>query len=247
MVNDPYSVLGVSRDASKEEIKKAYRAKAKQYHPDLHPNDPNAASKMNEINEAYDMLSNPEKYTSSGFSNGGRTTSGYGTSWNGAEGHRTSGNNTGGPHAQYEYREFNFDDLFGFGSARRGAVPKPKKMENDSEMMTKVIDLLYANQYVMAVGILNQMTSDMRNARWYYVSAIANFGVGNEIQAQELIEKAIQMEPDNKDYMEVYLIMRQSNSEYRRQGQQHGYTADCTQCCAVCCETYLLWHCCCGC
>ena len=64
MVDDPYKVLGVPRDASKDEIKRAYRAKAKEYHPDLHPDDPLAADKMNEINEAYDMLNNPEKYQS---------------------------------------------------------------------------------------------------------------------------------------------------------------------------------------
>ena len=62
MVDDPYRVLGVSRGATREEIKKAYRQKAKLYHPDLHPDDPKAAEKMNEINEAYDMLNNPEKY-----------------------------------------------------------------------------------------------------------------------------------------------------------------------------------------
>lgn len=61
MVDDPYKVLGVSRDAGKEEIKKAYRKKAKEYHPDLHPDDPEAARKMNEVNEAYDMLNNPGK------------------------------------------------------------------------------------------------------------------------------------------------------------------------------------------
>ena len=58
---DPYSVLGVSRNASEEEIKKAYRKLAKQYHPDLHPGDPAAARKMNEINNAYEMIKNPEK------------------------------------------------------------------------------------------------------------------------------------------------------------------------------------------
>ena len=62
MISDPYAVLGVPNTASKEEIKKAYRTMAKKYHPDLHPNDPQAAAKMNEINEAYDMINNPAKY-----------------------------------------------------------------------------------------------------------------------------------------------------------------------------------------
>ena len=60
-MKDPYEVLGISSSASAEEIKAAYRKKAKQYHPDLHPDDPSAAEKMNEINAAYDILSDPEK------------------------------------------------------------------------------------------------------------------------------------------------------------------------------------------
>ena len=62
MAMDPYSVLGVSRDASQDEVKKAYRRKARENHPDLNPNDPNAAERMNEVNEAYDRIMNPEKY-----------------------------------------------------------------------------------------------------------------------------------------------------------------------------------------
>ncbi len=58
---DYYEVLGVSRDATDEDLKKAYRQLARQYHPDLHPDDPNAEAKFKEITEAYEVLSNSEK------------------------------------------------------------------------------------------------------------------------------------------------------------------------------------------
>ena len=55
-MTDPYKVLGVSPDASDEEIKKAYRRLAKKYHPDLNPGDKAAAQKMQEINAAYEQI-----------------------------------------------------------------------------------------------------------------------------------------------------------------------------------------------
>lgn len=58
---DYYEVLGLGRDASTEEIKKAYRRLARQYHPDANKDDPQAAQKFSEITEAYDVLSDADK------------------------------------------------------------------------------------------------------------------------------------------------------------------------------------------
>ena len=56
-----YDILGLKKDATQDEIKSAYRKLVKQYHPDLHPNDPNCATKFKEINEANETLSDPQK------------------------------------------------------------------------------------------------------------------------------------------------------------------------------------------
>lgn len=66
---DPYKVLGVSRDASDEEIKKAYRTLSKKYHPDLNPDNPEAEEKMAEINRAYDMIQKGEAGYEDSYSN----------------------------------------------------------------------------------------------------------------------------------------------------------------------------------
>ena len=60
-MRNPYEVLGISRSASPDEIKKAFRKLAKKYHPDANTNDPKAAARFSELNAAHEILSDPEK------------------------------------------------------------------------------------------------------------------------------------------------------------------------------------------
>ncbi len=72
-MGDPYEVLGVAKDASDEEISKAYRKLAKKYHPDLNNGDANSTKKMSEINNAYENIKNGTPYSQgyyAGYNNG---------------------------------------------------------------------------------------------------------------------------------------------------------------------------------
>jgi curved DNA-binding protein CbpA len=60
-IRDPYGLLGVSRGATVDEVRKAYRRLAREHHPDANPNDPAAEERFKEIQQAYEVLSNPKK------------------------------------------------------------------------------------------------------------------------------------------------------------------------------------------
>lgn len=129
---DYYKILGVPKDIPQDEVKAAYRKRAKQFHPDLHPNDPKAKAKFQALNEAYDVISDPDKR---------RKYDQYGEHWHEAEqfgnaaggsagqgGFHWSTGSSGSPFEGFDFSGFSdgggfssfFQDLFGNENAGRG-------------------------------------------------------------------------------------------------------------------------------
>ena len=184
MISDPYKVLGVSPNASDEEIKQAYRRLAKKYHPDLNPGDQTAAQKMQEVNAAYEQIKNPEKTQSHQGYSGYDPFGGY-------------RQNTGSNYQQAAYQY-----------------------------------ILYG-RYREALNVLQNAIQ--RDARWYYLSALANDGLGNQVTALEHIRKAVSMEPNNMEYLQTLQAIESGGASYRRQaGNFRGFRMGGNPCVNMC-------------
>ena len=187
---DPYSILGVSRDASDEEIKKAYRKLSRKYHPDANINNPNkdqAEEKFKEIQQAYDQIMKEREYGSSGnYGYGGNT--GYG-GFGGFGGYGGSQSNSG-----YQDEE----------AIRRQAAS----------------NYVQSDHYQEAMNVLSSLKE--RNAQWYYLSAVANMGLGNNVNAMNHIREAVRLEPDNMQYRMMLQRMEGGGSWYQEQQNPFG-------------------------
>ena len=88
-------------------------------------------------------------------------------------------------------------------------------------------------RYAEAVNILNN--SAQRNARWYYLSALANDGLGNQVTALEHIRRAVSMEPDNREYIELLDRIEHGGTAYRETaGNFRGFTMGGDPCTNMC-------------
>lgn len=215
MAQDPYKVLGVSPDASDEEIKQAYRRLAKKYHPDLNPGDQEAARKMQEVNAAYEQIKNPASAANNGYGNAGY--GGYGSGYGGG-----------------------YYDPFGGGYRQQSAGGS----QGGDQYQQAAYQYLRFGQYREAINALENCRE--RNARWYYLSALSNSGLGNQVTALEHIRRAVSMEPDNPEYLDALNRIENGGAVYRQHaGAFRGFTMGGSPCAGLC-LFYLAQMVCCG-
>ena len=192
-MSDPWQVLGVSRDATDEEVKAAYRKLAHKYHPDLNPGNADAAKKMQEVNAAYDQIKNPEAYRAAQSSSPGG----------------------GAGYASYE-------DPFGGGwnpfTGWAGSAWQQQSRQQSSEAeeihIRAARNYIHARQYDSALHALDEVPANQRGAEWFYLSAAANYYVGNRITAMQHAQNAVRMEPGNPAYQQLLSQMQNPGAAY---------------------------------
>lgn len=171
---DYYQVLGVDKKASQDDIKKAFRKLARKYHPDLNPNDPTAKDKFQAINEANEVLSDPEKRKKydeygehwkhadefeaqkrarqqaggagfGGFGQGGFGTDGNGTYWYSSDGQEFTGSNAGG------FSDF-FEQMFGHRGRSEGARAGFRGQDLHADLTLSLREAAQTHKQILTIG-----------------------------------------------------------------------------------------------
>lgn len=201
---DPYEILGISRNASEQEIKKAYRKLSRQYHPDANVGNPNAAAyeeKFKQIQQAYQTIMDQRQ--------GGSQSSGYG----------------------------------GFRQSRSTSD------QNDLHLQAAV-NFIQNRRFQEAIRVLEDIQP--RTAQWYYVSAVAHSGAGNNATAIQYARTAAQMEATNPEYQNLVRQLEFSGYSYQQMQQPYlenssSFNSECVRCCAANLILNAVCNCCFGC
>lgn len=196
-MKNPYEVLGVSQNASMEEIKDAYKQLIRKYHPDKYQNNPLedlAQEKIKEINEAYDFL--------------------------------CKNHNSGSGRNNQSYNYNNYSNSDGYS-------------EPNFYSVREYID---RGNLQAAENILN--SSQARNAEWYFLSGMVAYRKGWYDQAENMIQQAVNMDPNNYEYRRNLEGLR--GGGFRKTAYNRGYTSDDDMFCRMC-QAYICLDCLCDC
>ncbi|MBQ4045304.1 MAG: DnaJ domain-containing protein [Lachnospiraceae bacterium] len=185
MYTDPYAVLGVSRNASEDEIKKAYRKLSRKYHPDTNIGNPNAdqaEEKFKDVQAAYEQIIDER----SGKTTGSYGQSGYGY---GQTGYGQSGYSYG-QGSGYGYGQ---GSGYGYGQTGNNAYS-----DQTIQYMRAAANYINNGRFQEARNVLDGIQD--RSDQWYYLSAFAHQGMGNRGAALSDARQAVAMNPSNFQY-----------------------------------------------
>ena len=160
---DYYKILGVDKTIPQKDVKKAYLKRAKQFHPDLHPDDPKAKAKFQALNEAYDVIGDPEKR---------KKYDQYGEQWRQADqmggGFGGFGGHGGNPFEGFDFSNFTrggggggfssfFENLFGGGARGTSGVggygrQQQQPQESQASVQIDMYTALLGGEVMIQVG-----------------------------------------------------------------------------------------------
>jgi curved DNA-binding protein len=149
---DYYKILGLDKNATTEDVKKAYRKLARKHHPDLNPDDKEAQKKFQQLNEANEVLSDAEKR---------KKYDQYGKDWkhseafeNAKQSQRHAAGRAGSRSAFSEQEDNDFSDFFSsmFGGSQGGAKPKFRGQDYNAELQLTLADVYVTHQQTITVN-----------------------------------------------------------------------------------------------
>ena len=274
---DPYKVLGVPPTATDEDVKKAYKALAKKYHPDMNVGAPNIKeleARFKAVQAAYNQIMdqrsgktshNPGSsggYSGSygGFGQSQSSGSGYGQSHGqGQSGSYGSGGGYSGSYGQgqgqgswsWGWGPFGpFGSFGGYGSGGPYGGNQSSgswSSEPGGIEMEAAANYINARRYREALTALSSVPERGRGGRWYYLSALANAGLGNNATARAHAEKAVELDPTVPEYRYLVQQLARGGSHYQETARTYGRPVFAGgRMCLYCIAVNLLLNCCCN-
>jgi curved DNA-binding protein len=208
---DYYKVLGVSKKATEKEIKAAYRKLARKYHPDLNPNNKEAEKKFKQLNEANEVLSDPEKR---------KKYDEFGKDWKHADEFKKAREqqkqqrtqyNTGSQSGQGDFSDF-FESMFGGGGGRRGGQTKFRGQDLNAELQLNLKDVYTSQKHTLTVN--------GKNIRLSFPAGIEN---GQVIKISGYGAPGVNGGPNGDLYITFSI---NNNTKFKREGKNLYTTAD---------------------
>ncbi|MGI6191267.1 MAG: DnaJ domain-containing protein [Eubacterium sp.] len=193
---DPYEILGIPRNASQDDIRKAYRELVKKYHPDKYQGNPLAdlaEEKLQEVNWAYDTLTKNGGASAQSQSYGGYSYGASGSSYSGGA---------------YSYGSSSAESQYG-------------SYTGSSPIYNQIRAYINSNNISAAEQLLLQNRAE--DAEWHFLYGVVSFKLGRIAEGLQDVQTAVQMDPSNVEYQNAYSQMNSVGSMYQGMSADQGY------------------------